>query len=576
MSDHRTIAAPRLKVPQRDDPFGLSRPATLAVLVEECLEAERDLTAVDRFSRHHDQPGRPALESQYRALLPLSAPRPGEQYAFEVDLDRCSGCKGCVTACHALNGLDEEESWRSVGLLTGLGRKPQESPVTLAPPGYRFQPPPPAGARAVPLQQTVTTACHHCLEPACLHGCPVLAYDKDPLTGIVRHLDDQCIGCSYCVMMCPYEVPQFSKRRGIVRKCDLCHGRLADGEAPACVQACPSEAIRVTLVDTRAIRAEVTRDPREVPWLPDAPSPDRTLPTTRYVSHQPNHDLLAADHSLVRPAPAHLPLVFMLVGTQIGMGGVVAALTLAVWSGLGPSMPRLPQISAVAAGLLFLALAASVLHLGQPAKAWKVWMGWRRSWLSREALLLNAVAGLTTLGAGPLCVGLNPPWPIAVMFPVACLAAVGAQGMVYADTGRRFWRMASTAPRFLGTTVLGGMGAALVVQPHPFLTFAFPLLLLVKGMIELTVLIQPAPAAPRRTELQRTAMLLLGPLRRVLILRVVLGLVSAGLIFQALPMGGPAPFLTLAALVAWVGGELLERYLFFTSVAPDRMPGLPR
>ena len=76
---------------------------------------------------------------------------------------------------------------------------------------------------AEPYQQTVTTACHHCVEPACLEGCPVLAYEKDAETGIVRHLDDQCIGCQYCVLKCPYDVPKYSAKRGIVRKCDMCY-----------------------------------------------------------------------------------------------------------------------------------------------------------------------------------------------------------------------------------------------------------------------------------------------------------------------------------------------------------------
>ena len=57
-----------------------------------------------------------------------------------------------------------------------------------------------------------------------------MAYDKDPETGIVRHLDDQCIGCQYCVLKCPYDVPKYSERLGIVRKCDMCVGRLRAGE----------------------------------------------------------------------------------------------------------------------------------------------------------------------------------------------------------------------------------------------------------------------------------------------------------------------------------------------------------
>src|SRR5437016_3918730 len=198
-------------------------------LIDALLAEQGDLTPVVRFARWQELNGESAARS-HRISIPLTAPKPGEQYAFEVDLDRCSGCKSCVAACHALNGLDDDETWRSIGLLRGQGRSP--------------------------FQQTITTTCHHCIEPACLNGCPVLAYDKDPLTGIVRHLDDQCIGCQYCVFMCPYEVPRYSEQRGIVRKCDMCHQRLAHGEHPACVQACPSEAIRITVVEKEALRNE--------------------------------------------------------------------------------------------------------------------------------------------------------------------------------------------------------------------------------------------------------------------------------------------------------------------------------
>src|SRR5439155_23304394 len=212
-------------------------------------------------------------EKFYRTLLPARPPRPGEQYAFEVDLDACSGCKACVTACHNLNGLDEGETWREIGLLHGRGD-------------------------GEPFLQTVTTACHHCVDPACLNGCPVLAYDKDPVTGIVRHLDDQCIGCQYCVMKCPYESPQYSEARGIVRKCDMCSSRLTVGEAPACVQACPNEAIRITVVDTAKVRGKYRQleafnfqpsnfDSAPNRFLPDSPYPAIKLTTTRYISLSP-------------------------------------------------------------------------------------------------------------------------------------------------------------------------------------------------------------------------------------------------------------------------------------------------
>jgi NAD-dependent dihydropyrimidine dehydrogenase PreA subunit len=149
-------------------------------LVERYLREQQSLTAVERFAQRHTDAERPLREPYYRDLLPASPPAEGQQYAFSVDLDACTGCKACVTACHNLNGLDDSEAWRSVGLLHG-------------------------GTAAAPVQQTVTTACHHCLDPACMTGCPVGAYEKDALTGIVKNLDDQCIGCQYCTFTCPYD-----------------------------------------------------------------------------------------------------------------------------------------------------------------------------------------------------------------------------------------------------------------------------------------------------------------------------------------------------------------------------------
>ncbi len=248
--------------------------------VDQFIRAQQELTAVDQFSRLHDgglaAPSTSSPARAYRDLLPLVGPGAGEQYAFEVDLDACSGCKACVSACHSLNGLDESETWRSVGLLTGS-----------APAGVD-----PATGLAIerPVLQTVTTACHHCVDPACLNGCPVDAYDKDPVTGIVWHLDDQCIGCSYCTLMCPYEVPVYDHDRGIVRKCDMCRDRLAEGEAPACVQGCPTEAISITVVSRAELVAEArgttVRGDDPVVLVPSAAPSSITVPGTRYTSRR--------------------------------------------------------------------------------------------------------------------------------------------------------------------------------------------------------------------------------------------------------------------------------------------------
>ncbi len=226
-------------------------------LIHALLVEQRRLTAVEEFARRHDDDELPAEVRRYRELIPAATPRSGQQYAFEVDLDSCTGCKACVTGCHSLNGLDETEVWRTVGLLHG-------------------------GTAERPAQQTVTTSCHHCLEPACMLGCPVKAYEKDPVTGIVKHLDDQCIGCQYCIFMCPYDAPKYNPRRGIVRKCDMCSDRLAHGEAPACVQSCPNEAIRITVIE----QAHAVELAQASAFVPGAAAPGDTLPTTSYKSRK--------------------------------------------------------------------------------------------------------------------------------------------------------------------------------------------------------------------------------------------------------------------------------------------------
>ncbi|HEU5084886.1 MAG TPA: DmsC/YnfH family molybdoenzyme membrane anchor subunit, partial [Acidimicrobiales bacterium] len=405
-------------------------PTDLRTPIDDYLARQQDLTAVDRFADHHDRATEPLHERWYRQLLPATPPGPGQQYRFEVDLDRCTSCKSCVSACHSLNGLDAGESWRSVGVVVGDG---------------------PSG----PTQQTVTTACHHCVDPACLAGCPVDAYDKDPVTGIVRHLDDQCIGCSYCTWTCPYEVPRFNERLGIVRKCDLCSDRLAVGEAPACVQACPTGAIAVGVVDVAELLAGTDATSALVPG---APSSALTVPTTRY--HRADElpsTAVATDAWSEAPAHAHAPLVAMLVLTQLSVGTFVAVAALAA---VVPSLPdsALRAGAAVAAVAGLLAIGASVGHLGRPLQAWRALLGIGHSWLSREiaAFALFAPAAVAAAAARAA----EPRGALADTLGAAVsllgLGAVACSAMIYAATGRRAWRLDRTAVAFAATTAACG------------------------------------------------------------------------------------------------------------------------
>ena len=475
---------------------------------------------MEEFARYHESSEFQSEAKYYRNLIPLTQPQPGQQYAFEVDLDRCSGCKACVSACHNLNGLDDGETWREVGLL--LGEDWQR-----------------------PFQQNVTTACHHCLDPGCLNGCPVLAYDKDPVTGIVRHLDDQCIGCQYCIMKCPYDVPKYSAQRGIVRKCDMCSNRLAAGEAPACVQACPTEAIRIVVSN----KSEITASAQRGEFLPASPDPGYTLPTTHYkLSKRLPKNLFAADHRHVEPSESHLPLVFMLVVSQLAAGTSVAAT-------FAPST-LLVLIAALAGAI---APCIGLPHLGKPRKAWRAFLGWRTSWFSREVIafgffgllaastLLSTLSGWTTLTSL-----LRPATALAGLFGVACSA------MVYVDTRRDFWRASQSFGKFFGTTFLLGSAAAFAIPA----SVPAQMLWLITGAklwLELSIFV-------RSTPLDKSAHLLAGKLRSILYFRIGCALLG-GLIAPAI---ADIAWMTLLLCVI---GELLERYLFFTAVAPERMPG---
>ena len=501
-------------------------------LIDELLEQQSTLqTPVAKFSeKHHSEPD---LAPHYRSLIPLSKPGPGEQYAFEVSLDRCTGCKACVSACSSLNGLDEGETWRDIGLVLG-------------------------GDLAPTYQQTITTACHHCEDPGCMNGCPVGAYEKDADTGIVRHLDDQCIGCSYCILKCPYDVPKYSKSRGIVRKCDLCHQRLAEGEAPACVQACPTEAIRIVKHKTIGNRdsADVSLFKSKI-RNPESGIPDSkiTLPTTRYIGRNSPLSVHAADRELLRPEHAHWPLVFMLALTQSGLGLACSAV-------FSAGLPLL----VIGAVLFNLGMIAATFHLGQPLKAWRFFLGLKTSWLSREILAFSMVAPLPLV---LVALHFLPDFPfkeqlaqLATLSAIpASLLAIFTSIMIYQDTKRKSWRLPVTATRFIGT-FLSFLSLALVIaNPDPSLILLFALIIFGKSIPELYILSQHSD--PDWTADRHSARLQLGPLGKITYLRFAL-------VPVALAAVAVNPWIALPVLLL---SEILERQLFFQSCHAPKMPG---
>jgi len=456
--------------------------------------------------------------------------------------------------------------------------------------------------------QHVTAACHHCLEPACMIACPVNAYEKDSITGIVKHLDDQCFGCQYCTMACPYDVPKYHPGKGIVRKCDMCSSRLAVGEAPACVQACPNEAIMIRVVD----QSQVVDDAEASVFLPAAPDSQITLPTTIYKTKRVfPRNLLPADYFRVNPQHAHWPLVVMLVLTQMSVGAFCAGLLLEYVLN-GPLLATLRPLHAIAAlafGLL--ALGASLFHLGRPHLAFRAVLGLRHSWLSREIVAFGAFAGLASLySAAVLLAGMSADFEVAgalapwVQWLAWAVASVGVIAlfcsmMIYVFPRRECWTASRVGIRFALTSALLGIAAVwltvlastvavpsvtlfdLVHRWGPGICWALFAVASIKLVWELTILRHLWPQ--QMTPMKRSALLMTGELLKPTLARFALGAIG-GLLMPAVLAGKAAdvavgapllPFMILSGLLfaACLAGEMLERYLFFAACAMPRMPG---
>ena len=282
-------------------------------------------------------------------------------------------------------------------------------------------------------------------------GCPVKAYEKDPVTGIVKHLDDQCIGCQYCMFMCPYDAPKFNPARGIVRKCDMCSDRLAHGEAPACVQACPNEAIRITVVDQRRGRSRPRRRTPSCPARPARPTRCRR-PSTRRERALPRN-LLPADFYSVNPEHAHPPLVAMLVLTQLSVGAFIVDLLAHAARGRRGARAARHRNALFALALGLAALGASMLA----PRAARATPSAPSSGSAPRGSAARSSPSRSSPGWPPRSrprtscrCGLSCPLPVSTLRPLlgAAAAVGGSLGvvcsvMVYAATGAPHWRGAA-------------------------------------------------------------------------------------------------------------------------------------
>jgi Fe-S-cluster-containing dehydrogenase component len=148
------------------------------------------------------------------------------------DTTLCIGCKACVVACADANDLPRDTAWSD-----GRWHAPVDLNATTK--------------NIIKLyaqdgeESYVKRQCMHCIDPACVSACMLGALKKDEL-GIVSYDPTFCVGCRYCEMACPFNVPKFEWANVFtpkIVKCELCRHRLAQGGKPACTEVCPREAV---------------------------------------------------------------------------------------------------------------------------------------------------------------------------------------------------------------------------------------------------------------------------------------------------------------------------------------------
>jgi formate dehydrogenase iron-sulfur subunit len=461
----------------------------------------------------------------------LPMPGPGEQYRFHFDMTKCIGCKCCVVACNEQNGNPADILWRRVGEIEG-------------------------GTYPFTQRHHLSIGCNHCLEPTCMTGCPVDAYFKDDLTGIVRHSADICIGCQYCTWNCSYGVPQYNAERGVVGKCDMCYGRLARGESPACVSACPEDAIQIELVNIEEWRSNY----KSLANSPGMPSADDSLSTTRItLPPSAERDLRRVDITHLQIEQPHWPLIAMTVLTQFSVG-LFAAISWIQFTGRGNH--RLAACAALAVAIA--ALLASTLHLGRPIHAARALKMWRRSWLSREVLLFSLFALSASIYSASLLFGSAAEAVLGDVTSLLGIAGVAASAKLYLAPGRPAWNSSITFLEFFSTASLLGTAAGSALNNRSLHPDALAVAATFCGFALALKIFRLRLS--KRHELFASWQLLSSVLVNKLLLRIALLAVGTWL-----SMSSQGLAVRAAGFLALLAGEFLGRYLFFVSVVPSNI-----
>lgn len=507
------------------------------------------------------------------------------QSRFLFHVERCIGCHTCEIACAEQNALPEGTAWRRVGELEG----------GIFPDVKRY---------------FVSLSCNHCLDAPCMNGCPVDAYSVND-RGIVIHNDPQCIGCGYCVWNCPYGVPVFQKDRKIVTKCDMCSNRLDQGLDPACVEACPTNAIQVEEVSVDEIKNTFMANAD----VPDMPSPLISVPSTKIIlpeSMNPE-EFKKTDYRIIRSEDPHFSLILMTVFTQLSVGGFLLSFISDILRTIIPIPESVFRSVSFTAPVLFgiagLSLLSSTFHLGRPLLAYRAIKKWKTSWLSREVIGLGVFSGLASVyslmlfysgGQDIRNIYMNIGIPsvsnsVRLLFGALTIFTgifgIYASSKIYRVMSRPAWNSVKTTFDFFLISLLSGGAvfshaasiAAIMDQSNEFLSAVvkvFSISIVVIGgvsvLVDLTVLRyrenSPVRELSQNAELYGTVLYRENAIRLLFLgVASVLSIMTGVEYFKA----GTWEYamITFAALIFYVLYSIMSRYLFFVTVVPSNIPG---
>ena len=156
-----------------------------------------------------------------------------EGFGVLHDATKCIGCRKCEQACNEVNALEKPERPFDDLKVLDQKRRTDEAAYTVV---NKFEGNPDIFAKK---------QCNHCQEPACASACFVKALKKDK-TGAVVYDESLCVGCRYCMVACPFNIPAYTYNDPLtpkVTKCTMCLPRIKEGKLPGCVDTCPREAL---------------------------------------------------------------------------------------------------------------------------------------------------------------------------------------------------------------------------------------------------------------------------------------------------------------------------------------------